>query len=156
VSAPEKIPIEVGVVDVVVFRRVLKGWQTLALQRAPHVRCPGAWEMVHGKVEPGEALPAAARRECIEETGLAPQTLLSIGMHPFYVVPTGKVQLAGVFAAVVDGEAKVTIGEEHVKHAWLTISAAKRRFVWPHESRVLSDAYQLLRTPEVHDVLLVK
>jgi 8-oxo-dGTP pyrophosphatase MutT (NUDIX family) len=93
VSAAKTIPIEVGVVDVVVFRRVLKGWQVLALQRSANVRCPGAWEMVHGKVEPGEALPAAARRECVEETGLKPELLLSIGMHPFYVVPTGKVQL---------------------------------------------------------------
>jgi len=149
------IPIEVGVVDVVVFRRVLKGWQVLALQRAANVRCPGAWEMVHGKVEPGEELPAAARRECIEETGLTPTTLLSIGMHPFYVVPTGTVQLAGVFAAVVESDSPVKLGEEHVKHAWLTVSAAARRYVWPHERRVLVDAYALLRTPEVHDVLRV-
>jgi 8-oxo-dGTP pyrophosphatase MutT (NUDIX family) len=143
------------VVDVLVFRAVQRGWQVLALQRSANVRCPGAWEMVHGKVEPGEALPAAARRECVEETGLKPELLLSIGMHPFYVVPTGKVQLAGVFAAVVDGNAAVKIGEEHVKHAWLTISAAARRYVWPHERRVLTDAYALLRTPEVHDVLRV-
>lgn len=149
------IPIQVGVVDVVVFRQVARGWQTLALQRAPHVRCPGAWEMVHGNVEKGESLPAAALREATEETGLKPLRLLSIAMHPFYVVPTGTVQLAGVFAAVVDGEGKVTCSEEHTKHAWLTISQARRRFVWPHERRVLGDAYDLLRRAEVHDVLEV-
>jgi hypothetical protein len=48
------------------------------------------------------------------------------------------------------------LGEEHVKHAWLTVSAARRRYVWPHEARVLGDAYQLLRTPEVHDVLEIR
>lgn len=149
-------PVEVGVVDVIVFKQVQRGWLTLALQRSSHVRCPGAWEMVHGKVEPGESLPAAARREVREETGLAPTKLYSIAMHPFYVVPTGTVQLAAVFAAVVDGAGQVKLSEEHVKHAWLTISQARRRYVWPHERRVLDDAYALLRTPEVHDVLLVK
>jgi 8-oxo-dGTP pyrophosphatase MutT (NUDIX family) len=134
---------------------VQRGWLTLALQRAPQVRCPGAWEMVHGKVESGEALPAAARRELLEETGLAAVRLLSIAMHPFYVVPTGTVQLASVFAAVVDPAAKIRLSEEHVKHGWLTVSQARRRFVWPHERRVLGDAYDLLRRPEVHDVLEV-
>jgi dATP pyrophosphohydrolase len=149
------IRIEVGVVDVVVFRQVERGWQTLALRRAPHVRCPGAWEMVHGNVEKGESLPAAALREVREETGLKPVRLLSIAMHPFYVVPTETVQLAGVFAAVLEADGKVVCSEEHTKHAWLTISQARRRFVWPHERRVLGDAYDLLRTPEVHDVLEV-
>lgn len=149
------VPVEVGVVDVVVFKPVARGWLVLALQRAADVRCPGAWEMVHGKVEPGEALPAAALREVREETGLDPTRLLSIAMHPFYVVPTATVQLAAVFAAVVDPTAKLTRSAEHVNHAWLTVSQARRRFVWPHERRVVDEAYHLLRTPEVHDVLEV-
>lgn len=146
-------PVEVGVVDVLVFRRAAKGWLTLALQRAPDTRCPGAWEMVHGKVEPGESLPAAARRELLEETGLRSETLLSITMHSFYLVPKDTVQLAAVFAAVVAPEATVALGAEHVRHAWLTPSQARRRFSWPHEKRVLDDARQLLATPNVWDVL---
>lgn len=80
-------PVQVGVVDVLVFRPAAKGWLTLAVQRAQDTRCPGAWEMVHGKVEPGESLPDAARRELFEETGLRPEKLLSITMHSFYLVP---------------------------------------------------------------------
>ncbi len=147
------IPIEVGVVDVIVFRHVQRGWQVLALERAPGVRCPGAWEMVHGKVEPGERLEAAALREVREETGLAPLRLFSIKVHPFYVVSTGTVQLAAVFAAIVPGDGKVRLAEEHTRHAWLTPSAAKRRFVWPHERRVVDEARHLLGAREVHDVL---
>jgi dATP pyrophosphohydrolase len=150
------IPIEVGVVDVIVFRQVQRGWQVLALERAPGVRCPGAWEMVHGKVEPGERLEQAALREVREETGLAPLRLLSITVHPFYVVPAGTVQLAAVFAAIVPGDGKVTLAEEHARHAWLTPSAAKRRFVWPHERRVVDEARHLLSAKEVHDVLEIQ
>jgi len=149
------VPIEVRVVDVIVFRPVERGWQVLALQRGSHTRCPGSWEMVHGKVEAGESLPAAAQRELFEETGLKPERLLSITMHPFYLAVSGTVQIAAVFAAVVAPEAPVVRGEEHDKHAWLTVSQARRRFSWPHERRHLDDAYTLLRTPEVHDVLTI-
>jgi 8-oxo-dGTP pyrophosphatase MutT (NUDIX family) len=149
------VPVEVGVVDVLVFRAVQRGWQVLVLRRAKGVRCPGSWEMVHGGVRPSEDLPRAARRELREETGLAAERLLSVTMHPFYVVPTGTVQLAAVFAAVVPGDAKVVLGAEHDKHGWVTVAAARRRFTWPHERRHLDDAHILLRTPAVHDVLEV-
>lgn len=149
------IPIEVRVIDVVAFRPVERGWQSLALRRRAGTRCAGSWEMIHGKVMDGESLPDAALRELFEETGLKPASLLSVTMHPFYLVPKGTVQLAAVFAAVVPPDAPIVRGDEHDKHAWLTISQARRRYSWPHERRHLDDAYTLLRTPEVHDVLTV-
>ncbi len=149
------VPIEVRVVDVVVFRRVQKGWQVLVLRRAAGTRCPGSWEMVHGKVNEGEALEVAARRELHEETGLTAQSLFSITMHPFYLVARQTVQIAAVFAAVVPGDAPVVRSEEHDKHGWVTVAAARRRFSWPHERRHLDDAFTLLRTPAVHDVLII-
>ncbi len=147
------IPVEVRVVDVIAFRPVARGWQALALRRRAGTRCAGSWEMVHGKVLDGEPLPDAAARELFEETGLKPERLLSVTMHAFYLVPAPSVQLAAVFAAVVAPDAPVVLGDEHDKHAWLTVSQARRRYSWPHERRHLDDAYALLRTPEVHDVL---
>lgn len=149
------VPIEVRVVDVLVFRRVQKGLQVLVLRRAAGTRCPGSWEVVHGKVNEGESLEAAARRELLEETGLTAEALYSVTMHPFYVVPRQTVQIAAVFAAIVQGDAPVVRAEEHDKHGWVTVSAARRRFSWPHDRRHLDEAVSLLRTPEVHDVLLI-
>ena len=146
-------PVEVGVVDVIVFRPAARGWLILALQRAKDTRCPGLWEMVHGKVDPGETLEAAAVRELREETGLRPERLLSITMHAFYLVPRRTVQLAAVFAAIVPSDSTITLAEEHAKHVWLTPSQARRRFTWPHEKRVVDDARLLIGTPEVWDVL---
>jgi dATP pyrophosphohydrolase len=151
VTGPTKV--EVGVVDVLVFRPAAKGWLTLTLQRAADTRCPGSWEMVHGKVEPGESLGTAAARELREETGLVPQRLLSVTMHPFYLVPRQTVQLAAVFAAIVAPESQVVRSAEHRKHAWLTTAQARRRLTWPHERRALDDARILLATPAVWDVL---
>jgi len=144
---------DVTVVDVVILRPVQRGWLTLVLERAKDVRCPGSWEMVHGRVEPGEPLPAAARRELFEETGLKPERLLSVTMHQFLLVPKGTVQTCAVFAAIVAPDAPVVLSEEHSRHAWLTPSQARRRFSWPHEPRVLDDARKLLGQPNLWDVL---
>lgn len=148
--------IEVRIVDVLAFRPVERGWQALALRRRSGTRCAGSWEMVHGKVLDGESLPDAAVRELFEETGLKPERLFSVTMHPFYLVPDDTVQLAAVFAAVVAPDAPVVRGDEHDKHAWLTVPQARRRYSWPHERRHLDDAYHLLRTPEVQDVLTIR
>jgi 8-oxo-dGTP pyrophosphatase MutT (NUDIX family) len=148
--------VEAGVVDVLVFRPVQRGWLVLALERGADTRCPGSWEIVHGKIDPGEAYEDAALRELREETGLEAERLLSITMHSFYLMPQRTVQLAAVFAAVVAGDAKVTLGEEHCRHAWLTPSQARRRFTWPMEKRCLDDARALLGQPVVHDVIELK
>lgn len=149
-------PVEVGVVDVLVFRPAQRGWLALALQRAPDQRCPGTWEMVHGKVEPGEALEAAAQRELREETGLVADRLFSVTMHPFYLLQQQTVQLAAVFVAVVAPASVVRLSAEHTKHAWLTPSQARRRYTWPHEKRFVDDARIILATPAVWDVMEVR
>ncbi len=144
---------QAGVVDVVVFRPVQRGWLVLALERAADTRCPGSWEIVHGKIDEGEAYEDAALRELREETGLEAERLFSITMHHFYLVPKRTVQLAAVFAAVVASDAKVTLGGEHARFVWLTPSQARRRLSWPMEKRSLDDARALLGTPSVHDVI---
>ena len=144
---------QAAVVDVVVFRPVQRGWLVLALERAAGTRSPGSWEIVHGKIDEGEAYEDAALRELREETGLEAERLLSITMHHFYLVPKRTVQLAAVFAAVVAPDAKVTLAEEHARFAWLTPSQARRRLSWPMEKRSLDDARALLGEKNVHDVI---
>jgi len=146
-------PVEVGVVDVLVWRPAAKGWLVLALERAQGTRCAGTWETIHGRVHPGEVLERAALRELQEEAGLTPERLFSITMHPFYLVPSRTVQLAAVFAAIVAPDAKVVRSAEHSRHAWLTPNQARRRFTWPHERRALDDARVLIGTPGVWDVI---
>lgn len=43
------------------------------------------WDIPKGIAEPGEALPVAAARELLEETGLAiaPEELTDLGVHPY-------------------------------------------------------------------------
>lgn len=106
-----------GVVDVVVLRRVGRAWRVLTLQRAAGVRSTGAWEIVHGSIEPRETPVQAALRELREETGFAPERLYSITTNPFYLSRSDTIQVAVAFAAVVTS-AKFTLGVEHSRAKW--------------------------------------
>ncbi len=147
-----------GVVDVYVIRPLEDGWKVLCVQRALDTRCPGAWETVHGRLEPGERPEAGAVREVQEETGLTVARLYNVTVQPFYLHMFDAVQLAVVFAAFVDEPAEVTLGEEHQTCEWLSPHEAASRFIWPREREALSQIMHLLaggNAGPVEDVLRV-
>jgi dATP pyrophosphohydrolase len=148
----------VGVVDVFILRRRADQWDALCVERAPGVRCPGAWEAVHGNIEPRERPEDAAIREVREETGLTVERLYSVTVQPFYVHAQGVVQLAVVFAAVVR-DAPLTLSEEHTRAEWLPLAEAARRYAWPSERANVTQAGELLRggdAGKMEDVLRVR
>lgn len=154
--------IDVGVVDVVVLSPAASGrrdrWRVLTMRRAAGVRCTGAWEVVHGSIEPGERPADAARREVQEETGLDVLRLYSITVNPFYLHQNDSVQMAIVFAAVVAETPKVILGSEHDALVWRTPSMAMKTLAWPREQEAVRYAVQLLRdghAGNVEGVLLV-
>ena len=150
--------LSVGTVDVYVIRPLRDGWRVLVLQRALDTRCPTAWETVHGRLEAGEEPEDAAVREVAEETGLAIARLYNVTVQPFYLHSSHTVQLAVVFAALVDEPAQITVGPEHQNAAWLSVSEALERFQWPRERDALREIAHLLRTGDagpVEDVLRV-
>lgn len=157
-----------GVVDVVVIAptngfgvvhdATSDRWRVLTLKRGPNTRCTGAWEIVHGRIESGERAEAAAVREVLEETGLAITRLYSITVTSFYLHQTGTVQLALVFAAVVEPTSVVQLGVEHDAFAWRSMTEAGDVLAWPREREALAHVQQLLRTGDagpVEDVLRI-
>lgn len=151
--------IRAGVVDVFVVRATADGWRVLVLRRAASVRCPGAWEAVHGSIEPDERPEEAAVRELREETGLACDRLYNHTVHAFYLHKRATIELAVAFIAFVPLSGEVQTGPEHDAADWLTLDEAAERFFWPSARQIIRDAHTVLGRGDAgpaEDVLRVR
>jgi predicted NUDIX family NTP pyrophosphohydrolase len=61
------------------YRRVPGGWEVLLIHPSGNYNRHAPWGIPKGLVEAGELPEAAARRETIEETGVAAGELISLG-----------------------------------------------------------------------------
>ena len=157
--ARQMASVNVGTVDVYLVALEEGSWRVLVLQRSMDTRCPGAWETVHGRIEPGEEPDDAALREVGEETGLAIERLYNVTVQPFYLHNTHTVELAVVFAAFVNPALPITTGAEHQRYEWVSADEALGRFFWPRERAALQDVLHLYRFGdggEAEDVLRVR
>lgn len=136
--------INVGTVDVYVVRHVAAGLNVLVMRRASGVRCAGAWEVVHGRIEPGETPEQTARREVAEETGLPVERLYNVTCLPFYLPRNRVVNMAVVFAAFVAARGEVRLGKEHDASEWLPAAEAAERIAWPRSRDMIRDILQLV------------
>lgn len=156
----DAVPVRVSIVDVVVARFGRDGLEVLLLRRAAGVRCPGAWEIVHGRIEPDERPEQAAVREVREETALALTRLYNVTLGGFYLHHAGVLALSCVFCALVDDGRDPTLGVEHDAFRWLPLAAARDTCAWPREREAMDHIAHLLRNGTdagaVEDVLRVR
>ena len=116
----------------------------LALLRAPGLLHAGTWQAVHGMIEPGEKAYDAARREAVEETGLAPERFFRTDyIEKFYSEQTDAVHLVPAFAAFVPDEPPAIVSEEHTAFEWCALDEVVQRFVFRSQrqaARTIADA----------------
>ena len=125
----------------------------LLIERADH---PGYWQSVTGSLDhEDEALEATARREVLEETGIAGGELRDWGLQNVYeIYPVWRHRYAGgvthntehVFGLQVASGTPVALNpREHLAHAWLPWREAADRCFSP------SNAEAILQLPNFLD-----
>ncbi len=118
-------------VEVYVFRRRGRSVEFLALRRAKGRSLAGVWQPVTGKRERRESGIACARREVLEETGLAPRRWWALeNPTVYYDADRDVVEVLPLFAAEIGPRDTVRISDEHDSHRFVSISEAGRRFLW--------------------------
>lgn len=125
--------------------------EILLIRRAPHRIFPGLWQCVTGGIEPGEAVPAAAMREVLEETGLGPAEIERFydldQVAPFYDEGADAVVVSAIFAARVRPGAEPRESWEHDGLRWVPAADAPRLAVWPSYAESVRRVRELLLDP---------
>jgi len=97
--------------------------KVLLLQESSHYQDgsnAGLWDVVGGRVQPGERWDASLLREIKEETGLS----VTIG-RPFFVnewrpvVKGEQRQVVGTFFVCFAGSSEVILSEDHAAYTWI-------------------------------------
>ena len=101
--------------------------QVLLLRRRPERG--GFWQIVTGRMEPGEAPREAAARELFEETGLRAEVWDLDYRHAFAVGNTVPPRLVeeNAFAARCPDSFEVRLSDEHDAHEWVDVPTALER-----------------------------
>ena len=117
----------------------------LIARRPDHVHQGGLWEFPGGKVEAGESVAAALRRELHEELGIAVQTA-EPWMHVRHAYADKTVLLDVWRVQSYDGEAQ---GREGQALAWV-MPAALADWSFPAADRAIIDALTAVAAPSDH------
>ena len=112
---------------------IRNGDRFLICRRPAHKARGSLWELVGGKLEPGETAPEALVRECREELGIT----VAVGdlfMELTHVYPDITVHLMLYCATIAEGEPQLL---EHQAMAWITPAEIPNYAFCPADTEIL-------------------
>jgi len=115
-------------IECYVIRKVKNKLKFLIIKRCDtDTIYPGIWQIVTGKIEPGEKAYETALREIKEETGLKQERLFVIPhTTTFYSPEQDAVSLVPLFFCMTR-EKNVTLSKEHSDFKWLDAEKASKK-----------------------------
>jgi dATP pyrophosphohydrolase len=130
--------------------RSAEGWHCLMLLRSPDHG--SFWQGVSGRAEPGdETLRATARRELLEETGIAAGArILDLGTWTTFQSAFSerwyRKRAIGVVLPAGTGPEGVTLSIEHVEARLVTFEEARALVRWPGNAEALEALERRVRS----------
>ena len=121
-----------------------------ALRRADD----GLWQFVAGGGEDGETPEVSARREILEETGIAAKNIIPLTATAH--LPVSVVQetyrrhwtdifVIPEYSFAFQCHSNITLSREHTECAWLSYEEALRRLAWDSNKTALYELHARLR-----------
>jgi len=148
--------IRADAVAVVVLRGQAEDAQVLLLRRSTGAFA-GAWTFVMGSVEDGERATETARRELVEEIGLAAASLFTAGaLDAFYDPVRDRIVHVPFFAAYLE-PGEITLEDDvHDAHRWVTFAEAAELLEFDAQRSVLADIHRnfVARAPQAWRLIL--
>ncbi|NXM49842.1 8ODP triphosphatase, partial [Gymnorhina tibicen] len=92
----------------------------------------GLWNGFGGKVQPGESIEEAARRELLEESGLTVDTLQKMGQITFEFVGNSELMDVHIFRA--DNFHGEPTESEEMRPQWFQLDEVPFHHMWPDDS----------------------
>lgn len=100
------------------------------------------WSFAKGKLDPGETDEACARREVLEETGLAVELGDELPLVEYVDHRDRPKRVRYWLASIIDGS---FVANDEVDAAeWLTVGPAADRLTYPHDGALLDEANRRL------------
>jgi dATP pyrophosphohydrolase len=129
----QEIPVKSFSVAAYVCRVVSGRGRYLVIRRSTSY-LKDTWQMVSGRVEPGETGWEAALREIEEETGLVPDRFYSTDLiEQFYEPAQNCVNLVPVFVGFLDTDREVRLSWEHEAYEWIGVEDADRYLLFENQ-----------------------
>ena len=132
--------VEVWAAGGIVRRAGAAGAEVLVVHR-PHRR---DWSLPKGKVDPGETLIEAARREILEETGFEAELAEPVATLRYRDSRARSKAVVYFVGTVVRGQ--FTPNDEVDEIRWCTMSRAAALLTYPHDARMLAELARSERT----------
>lgn len=115
IPTPDKKPVARIIVRAIILNAEN---QVLIVRRHHNLRFGGLWSLPGGKIEVGEDLWEAAKREAFEETGLAVSDPKPVFPKSFLEGSDFRISMG--FLCRREGSSQVVLNEEHTEYAWVS------------------------------------